>query len=38
VHRLFVTGNDLGLSSVLTGEASLQQCVQRVDPIATWRC
>jgi capsular exopolysaccharide synthesis family protein len=32
VHRLFVTGNDLGLSSLLTGEASLQQCVQRVDP------
>ena len=32
VHRLFVTGNDLGLSSVLTGEAPLQQCVQRVDP------
>ena len=29
VHRLFVTGNDLGLSSVLTGEASLQQGVQR---------
>ncbi len=31
VHRLFVTGNDLGLSSVLTGDASLQECVQRVD-------
>jgi capsular exopolysaccharide synthesis family protein len=31
VHRLFVTGNDHGLSSVLTGDASLQQCVQRVD-------
>jgi capsular exopolysaccharide synthesis family protein len=29
-HRLFVTGNELGLSSVLTGEAPLQQCVQRV--------
>ena len=31
VHRLFVTGNDRGLSSILTGEAPLQQCVQRVD-------
>ncbi len=31
VHRLFVTGNERGLSSVLTGEAHLQQCVQRVD-------
>ena len=31
VHRLFVTGNDRGLSSVLTGEASLQECVQRVE-------
>ena len=31
VHRLFVTGNDRGLSSVLTGEASLQECVQRID-------
>jgi receptor protein-tyrosine kinase len=29
-HRLFVTGNERGLSSVLTGEAPLQQCVQRV--------
>jgi receptor protein-tyrosine kinase len=31
VHRLFVTGNAFGLSSVLTGEAPLQQCVQRLD-------
>lgn len=31
VHRLFVTGNEVGLSSVLTGEAPLQQCVQRLD-------
>ena len=31
VHRLFVTGNERGLSSVLTGDAPLQQCVQRVD-------
>ena len=32
VHRLFVTGNDRGLSSVLTGEAPLQDCVQRIEP------
>lgn len=31
VHRLFGIGNDLGLSSVLTGAAPLQQCVQRLD-------
>jgi capsular exopolysaccharide synthesis family protein len=31
VHRLFVTGNDRGLSTLLTGEAPLQRCVQRVD-------
>jgi capsular exopolysaccharide synthesis family protein len=32
VHRLFGTGNEFGLSSVLTGDAPLQRCVQRVDP------
>ncbi len=31
VHRLFVTGNERGLSSVLTGELPLQRCVQRLD-------
>jgi polysaccharide biosynthesis transport protein len=31
IHRLFVTGNQCGLSSVLTGEAPLQQGVQRLD-------
>jgi capsular exopolysaccharide synthesis family protein len=31
VHRLFGIGNDRGLSSVLTGEAPLGRCVQRLD-------
>jgi capsular exopolysaccharide synthesis family protein len=31
VHRLFVTGNPRGLSSVLTGDSPLQDCVQHVD-------
>jgi capsular exopolysaccharide synthesis family protein len=31
VHRLFGLGNDVGLSSVVLGEASLRHCVQRLD-------
>jgi capsular exopolysaccharide synthesis family protein len=31
VHRLFGIGNDVGLSSVVLGEASLRHCVQRLD-------
>jgi polysaccharide biosynthesis transport protein len=31
VHRLFGIGNDVGLSSVVTGEASLQHSVHRLD-------
>lgn len=31
VHRLFDISNDRGLSSVVTREAPLQQCVQRLD-------
>jgi polysaccharide biosynthesis transport protein len=31
VHRLFGVGNDVGLSAVVTGDAALRQCVQRLD-------
>jgi capsular exopolysaccharide synthesis family protein len=31
VHRMFGVGNDLGLSSVVTGGAPLRHCVQRLD-------
>jgi polysaccharide biosynthesis transport protein len=31
VHRLFGVGNDLGLSSVVAGDAPLRHCVQRLD-------
>jgi polysaccharide biosynthesis transport protein len=32
VHRLFDTGNERGLSSVLAGDASLKQSVQQIGP------
>jgi capsular exopolysaccharide synthesis family protein len=31
VHRLFGLGNELGLSSVVAGDAPLRHCVQRLD-------